>query len=110
MNVKDYVGKRGEILFCALITRWCDGEQWFDPLFLGDKAETRDFIVHLIGPSTVAAAFHVQVKSPQQGYTGTGAKRRLNVKVSKEDVDRLKRSSAPAYVVGIDIVKECGFL
>jgi hypothetical protein len=110
MNIKDHIGERGEILFAALITKWCDGEPWFHLVFQGEKAETKDFAVELIEPTTIAAVFYVQVKATRKGYTGKGANRKLNVKVSKKDVNKLKRSAGPAYVVGIDIEKECGFL
>ncbi len=32
----DNVGKRGEALFGAIITRWCGGHQWFDQRLLDD--------------------------------------------------------------------------
>ena len=45
----DIVGKRGEVLFGAIITRWCGGQQWFDQRFLGEKAEALDFEVTPVG-------------------------------------------------------------
>jgi hypothetical protein len=110
MNIKDYIGKRGEVIFPMLITKWCDGEPWFDVVFLGEKAEAKDFLVHLIEPESGDAHFFVQVKATRSGYTGTGADEKLNVKVTKADVAKLKKVPAPAYVVGLDIVKECGFI
>lgn len=110
MNIKDYIGKRGETIFKALITKWCGGRPWFDDIFLGEKAETRDFLVNLIGPSVVASLFYVQVKSTRKGYTGKGANKKLKVSVTKEDVSKLKNSAGPAYICGIDIVNNCGFL
>lgn len=110
MNLKDYIGKRGEIIFCMLITKWCEGEPWLDVTFLGEKAETKDFMVNLIEPASGDAPFYVQVKATTTGYTGTGPDRKLNVKVTKEDVEKLKHSAGLAYVVGVDIQGECGYL
>lgn len=110
MDINDYIGKRGEIIFRMLITRWCNGEPWFDDVFLGEKAETKDFMVTLIEPTSGDAPCYVQVKATTAGYSGKGNKKKLRVKVSLADVNKLKTSPGPAYVVGIDIKKECGFL
>jgi hypothetical protein len=110
MNIKDYIGKRGETIFKALITKWCGGRPWFDDVFLGEKAEARDYLVNLIDPSVIASLFYVQVKSTSKGYSGKGADKKLNVSVSKEDVRKLKQTAGPTYICGIDIVKGCGFL
>ncbi len=56
------------------------------------------------------AYFFVQVKATKNGYTGTGPDEKLKVKVTKADIAKLKKVPAPTYVVGIDIVKECGFI
>lgn len=109
MNRKDYVGKRGEILFRTLITKWCGGEPWFDDDYLGEKRETKDFAVNLVEPSSGDAYFFVQVKATEGRYTGTGSKRRLGVKLTKKDMSKLKRSGGPAFVFGIDIVSERGY-
>jgi hypothetical protein len=110
MNIKDYIGKRGETIFRMLITKWCGGEPWFDDVFQGEKAEIIDFVVQLIEPTATAAVFYVQVKATGKGYSGIGANKKLNVKVSKKAVSRLKNCAGPAFVVGIDIEKDCGFL
>ena len=110
MKLQDYIGKRGERIFSVLITRWCGGGPWFDDVHLGEKYEAKDFLVNLIEPDTGDACFYVQVKATTTGYTGAGANRKLNVQVTKEDVEKLKKVPAPAYVVGIDIDKECGFI
>jgi hypothetical protein len=110
MNIKDYIGKRGEVIFPMLITKWCDGKPWFDVVFLGEKAEAKDFLANLVVPESGDAHFFVQVKATRSGYTGTGADEKLNVKVTKADAAKLKKVPAPTYVVGIDIVKECGFI
>ncbi|MBY0512384.1 MAG: hypothetical protein K2P78_00545 [Gemmataceae bacterium] len=111
MDKRDYIGERGEILVTAAITKWCDGEPWFtEVVFLGAKAEAKDFMVSLIAPSAGEATFFVQVKATTTGYTGTGAARKLRVKVGREAVQRLKAVPGPAYVVGVDIVAEAAFL
>ena len=110
MNIKDYIGKRGEVIFPMLITKWCNGKPWFDSTFLGEKAEAKGFLVNLIGPESGDAYFFVQVKATKNGYTGTGPDEKLKVKVTKADIAKLKKVPAPTYVVGIDIVKECGFI
>jgi hypothetical protein len=110
MNLKDYIGKRGEKIFSVLITKWCDGRPWFDELFLGEKAEAKDFLVNLIEPSSGDASCYIQVKATNEGYTGQGRKRKLKVGLSKEDVEKLKAVHARTYVVGIDIQKERGYI
>jgi hypothetical protein len=111
MNLLDYIGERGEALFPALITKWCDGEPWFTQVvFLGGKAETKDFMVNLIAPTCGDATFYVQVKATTTGYSGKGASRKLKVKVDKATVEKLKETPGPAFVVGIDIDKESGFI
>jgi len=110
MNIQDYVGKRGERIFSVLITRWCDGTPWFDDVFLGEKQPTKDFIVNLIEPTSGDACFYVQVKATRRGYVGTGADRKLIVRVSKKDVQKLRKAPGPAFVVGIDIDAERGFI
>lgn len=111
MDRRDYIGERGEILFTALITRWCDGEPWFTGVqFLGAKAEAKDFMVSLIAPTAGDAVFYVQVKATTTGYTRTGATRKLRIKVGKRAVEKLKAVPGRAYVVGVDVAAEVAFL
>ena len=111
MNLKDYIGERGEILFQSLITKWCDGAPWFtEVVFLGAKSEALDYSVKLIEPTDISAIFHVQVKATTTGYIGRGSKKKLNVKVVKKDVEKMKKSPIPVFVVGIDITNESGFI
>jgi hypothetical protein len=66
MNLRDYIGKRGENLFRVIIGELCDGGPWFDETYLGEKHTTTDFLVELvelIEPSSDGASFFVQVKS-----------------------------------------------
>src|SRR2546430_16471766 len=62
MNLRDYIGQRGENVFRALITKWCDAKPWFSEGFLGDKHEAKDLAASLIG-SSLDACFHVQFKA-----------------------------------------------
>ena len=110
MDEKDYIGKRGETVFAFLIGKRCNGEFWFLEEFIDGKAETKDYTVYLVDPSCGEATFFVQVKTTTQGYSGKGTSRKLKVKVTKEDVGKLKRVTGPAYVAGIDIDLEVGFL
>src|SRR5262249_22511339 len=71
----------------------------------GDKQEAKDFVVNLIGAS-VDACFYVQVKATLKGYVGSGPARKLRVKVSKRDVEKLKKAPGPAFVVGIDVASD----
>ncbi len=110
MDRRDYIGKRGEDVFAFLIGRLCRGRFWFVADFRGDKAETSDFTVRLIRPPVADAKFVVQVKATTQGYRGTGVNRKLAVQVSKDEVIKLKLTSSPAYVVGVDAVREKAYI
>jgi hypothetical protein len=110
MHARDYIGKRGETIFAFLIGKKCDNRFWFHCDFLGGKAETKDFTVYLIEPACEEATCFVQVKATTRGYTGKGANRKLRVNVSKKDVAKLKKVTGPAYVAGIDVEQECGFV
>lgn len=110
MSEKDYIGMRGEIIFEYLIGKKCSGRFWFHATFAGEKAETKDYIVSLIKPSTGDATFFAQVKATTKGYSGKGAARKLRAKVTKKDMAKLKKVNGPAYVIGIDVEEEVGYL
>ena len=110
MNLNDPIGKRGENIFTVLITKWCDGHPWFSDTFLGEKHETTDFMIELIEPTAGHAQFYVQVKSTNANYKGKGANRKLDITVTRKDVEKLKRIHAPTFVVGIDIDRVCGYI
>lgn len=105
---KDQIGKRGESLFTAMITRPCYNRMWFIDTFMGAKYPTIDFYVDLIDPTVERPFLYVQVKATNKGYFGPGAARKLNIKVTKRDIQRLKRIPGPTYVVGIDVVEPYG--
>ena len=110
MNFKDYIGKRGENIFSVLITKWCDDKPFFAVVRLGEKHETTDFTVELIDPTSGHAVFYAQVKSTKARYLGKGRDRKIDIKVKREDVEKLKKLNAPIYVIGIDIDNERGYI
>jgi hypothetical protein len=108
----DIVGKRGESLFGATITKWCGGEQWFDQRFLGEKAEALDFEVTLLGSAVFQANFFVQVKATAKAnrYSGAGKGRKLLVRLTATDAKKLGTMKVPAYVVGIDVLSGTAYI
>ncbi len=108
MTKQDQIGHRGENLFTVMITRRCENRMWFFEVMLGEKYPTIDFHVDLLEPTTEKAYCFVQVKATAKGYSGMGAGRKLNVRVSKKDVQRLRKIPAPTYVVGIDVTPAMG--
>jgi hypothetical protein len=109
MAARDDIGSRGEFIFCARIMDFCGRElPYFRPRFLGEKAQTLDYLVELVGTPGRTVFFFVQVKTTQQGYTRKG--RRLRVGVSGADLRRLSQVPAPTYLVGIDEPGEVAYL
>jgi Domain of unknown function (DUF4365) len=108
----DSIGKRGETLFRVLITKWCDGQPWFEATFLGEKAEGLDFMVQLIGPTVFNSIFYVQVKATAKPnrYSGAGKDRRISVALKPTDARKLGAMKMPAYVVGIDVQSEKAYI
>jgi hypothetical protein len=88
----------------------CNGRFWFHCDFLGDKAETKDFTVYCIEPSCGEATFFVQVKATSKGCVGKGRGKKLKAKVTEQDVKKLKSVTGPAFIAGIDIEAEEGYL
>lgn len=112
MHVNDYSGRRGESLAAVLLTRlWGQAQPLFVPYFLGEKAETLDFLVELIGAGPSTPFFFIQVKTTQKGYTrSASAERRLRVQMSVDELRRLADRPVPTYVVGIEEREEAGYL
>jgi phenylpyruvate tautomerase PptA (4-oxalocrotonate tautomerase family) len=111
MNKRDYIGQRGEALFLFMITDWCGkDEPWFQAVHLGEKYQTKDFLVDLVNPASGQANFYVQVKTTKGTYSGKGQKRKLKVRVSKASMKKLKKVPAPVFVVGIDIETRMGYV
>ena len=107
--MKDALGQRGERIFEVLITKFhLDTSPIFKPQFLGDKWQYVDFIVELVGAGSYIPYFFVQVKTTRQGYTQK--ENRLKVKVKEESVIGIASYPAPTYIVGIDDIREVGYL
>ncbi|RKZ44493.1 MAG: DUF4365 domain-containing protein [Candidatus Parabeggiatoa sp. nov. 3] len=107
--MKDLLGQRGEALFYVMITKYNGHDvPLFRPQFLGDKWPSVDFIVELINHNTLMVPyFFVQVKTTRRGYTEDN---RLKLHVHKDDIQRLASFPAPTYLVGIDEIKEIGYI
>lgn len=104
---REDIGERGEWLFRILMTELCGRvDPFFRPRFLGEKYPTFDFIIEVVDEPSYF--FFVQVKSTTLGYTQK--EKRLRVKVSQEDVDRMVAVPAPTYVVGVDTDQGVGYL
>jgi len=105
----DEIGKLGEALFEARIIRFCRKRPWFNPSHLGEKFPTSDYHVRLVLPNAPEAYFFAQVKGTTKGYTSK-ARKRLLVEISARDVQRLKDSRAPCYIIGVDVDHERCFI
>ncbi len=100
MNGRDDIGGRGEHIFAARIMQFCGRPlPYFRPRFLGEKAETLDFLVELVGVA-VPAFFFAQVKATRKELTRR--ERRLRVGMSADDVRRAVGVPAPTYLIGVD--------
>ena len=110
MPAGDEIGGRGEAIFYVLITAFCGNPRpRFKPQYLGEKYESLDYLVELVGAGDPTPFFFVQVKSTSQGYTKTKPQC-LRVRVKQKDVQRMIHFPAPTYVVGIDDTQEKGFI
>lgn len=109
MPARDDIGSRGEFIFCTRIMDFCGRNlPYFRPHFLGEKAQTFDYLVELVDAPSGIPFFFVQVKATRKGYTK--GKARLKVGMAGADVRRFSLLPAPTYLVGIDESEEVGFL
>jgi hypothetical protein len=107
--MRDALGQRGEAIFIVIMTAFhSNSGPIFKPQFLGDKWQYVDFIVELVGAGAILPYFFVQVKTTREGYTKK--LNRLKVKVPQEGVRGLATYPAPTYIVGIDKIKETGYI
>lgn len=61
--MRDVLGQRGEAIFMVLMTTFHSNYRpIFKPQFLGDKWQSVDFIVELVGAGNIVPYFFVQVK------------------------------------------------
>jgi hypothetical protein len=109
MNAKDYTGIRGERIALVRLSEVCrdDDLPFFEAHFLGDKHPLFDALVELVGVSHATPYFFAQVKATRLGYT---SENRLRVEVAKDDVRKMARFPAPAYVIGVDEKGEKAFV
>ncbi len=111
MAAEDDIGNRGEAIFYLRITDFCGrGVPYFRPRFLGEKAQTIDYLVELVNAGARTPFFFVQVKATRKGRTKRGRSPRLKVSVSSDDIRRLSLYPAPTYLVGIDEPAETGYI
>jgi hypothetical protein len=102
MGARDDIGSRGESIFSTRIMNFCGRPlPYFRPYFLGDKAQTFDYLVELVDAGDRTPFFFAQVKTTRKGYTKKHP-RRLKVGMPGSDVKRFSLMPAPTYLVGID--------
>src|ERR1044071_2569731 len=103
------LGQRGEYLFSTIITRFYGRDTpIFRPYFLGDKWPLVDFVVELINTGGITPYFFAQVKSTRSGYTKKD--KRLKISIHMDDMRKLALYPAPTYIVGIDDIREEGYI
>ncbi len=89
------IGSRGEAI---AFVRLSEG-YLFNLYFMGDKAETSDYLIELRDRNTPSFAF-LQVKSTSVGqYTAGG---QLQTKITTNELTLLKEKPLPTYYVGVD--------
>lgn len=113
MGNTDVIGGRGEAIAFARLARLCRDDSdlpYFWPHYLGDKCETFDFLVELVGAGERTPFFFVQVKATRKEYTKTLSPPRLRVEVVEQDVRRMVAFPAPTYVVGVHELEERAFV
>lgn len=101
MNSADFIGKRGEaIAFDSLLEYFSGPTPLFNPVYLGEKNATFDFLVRLVGLTDLDAYFFAQVKSTRRGVRPRN--RTLPVSLPKEDVAAALRCAIPSYLLSVD--------
>ncbi len=113
MGITDFIGGRGEAIAFARLTRICRTDvelPYFWPHYLGEKAQTFDFLVELIDADEKTPFFFIQVKTTQKEFTKSQTPPRLRVEVSEHDVRRIVAYPAPTYVVGVHTEEERAFI
>ena len=111
MGINDYIGGRSEAIASMRLSATCRPNSklpYFWPHFLGEKAQTFDFLVELVDAGDKTPFFFVQVKGTRQGYTKR--ENRLDVVVSANDILHMVSFPAPTYVVGVHEREERAFV
>lgn len=92
---KNAIGSRGEAIAYVRLTE----EHRLNLYFLGEKAQTIDFLAEIRNQETPFFAF-LQVKTTgEPEYTNEG---KLKVNITGEDLARLINKPLPTYFVGVD--------
>jgi hypothetical protein len=108
MAASDLIGTHGEFIVCARLMDFCGTDRpYFEPHNLGAKCPTFDFLVELVGVPR-PLYFLAQVKTTTKG-TGK-RKTRLPVEVSEKDVERMRVSPIPTYLIGVDEPAEVAYI
>ncbi len=113
MEIRDFIGGRGEAIAFTRLVRLCRTDTdlpYFWPHYLGEKAETFDFLVELVDAGAMTPFFFVQVKTTRKRFTRTQRPPRLRVEVSEHDVRRMVAYPAPTYVIGVHTDEERAFI
>lgn len=101
MAARDDIGSRGEYLFSARIMSFCGRPlPYFRPRFLGEKAQTLDFMVELVDTGDRTLFFFAQVKATRRPLTRKD--KRLRVEMPADEVRRAAQVPAPTYLIGVD--------
>src|SRR5438552_7744756 len=98
MEIADFIGGRGEAIAFARLARVCrtdDDLPYFWPHYLGEKCETFDFLVELVGAGDKTPFFFVQVKTTRKELTKAWLPPRLRVEVAENDIRRMVAFPAP---------------
>ncbi len=113
MGITEVIGGRGEAIAFARLARVCRSDvdlPYFWPHYLGEKCETFDFLVELVGAGAKTPFFFAQVKTTRKGFTKTQSPPRLRVEVAEKDVRRMVAFPAPTYIVGVHESEERAFI
>jgi hypothetical protein len=113
MGITDVIGGRGEAIAFARLARVCRPDAdlpYFWPHYLGEKCETFDFLVELVGAGEMTPFFFVQVKATRKGFSTAQSPPRLRVEVAEKDIRRMVAFPAPTYVVGVHEGEERAFV
>jgi hypothetical protein len=111
MERREATGKRGEAIFVMDIMNFCGNSvPFFNPIFLGEKAEAVDYLVELVGVRGATPFFFVQVKTTKRGYTAKKSDPRLRVNVTHQSIKQIEGYPAPTYLIGVDEIRALSFI
>ena len=111
MTVRDDIGSRGEAIFYVRITDFCGRSRpFFRPRFLGEKAQTLDYFVELVGAGERTAVLLRSGENDPKGVHQEGPTSSTQGRTVARDVRRLALYPAPTYLVGIDERQAIGYI